>query len=44
MPFLRPIQWKHSHADPIWPDGTFYDVKKGKKILRAVENKMAATE
>jgi hypothetical protein len=18
-----PIQWHHSHADPIWPDGTF---------------------
>ncbi len=23
MSFLRPIQWYHSHADPIWPDGTF---------------------
>ncbi len=23
MTFLRPIQWGHSHADPIWPDGTF---------------------
>ena len=23
MCFLRPIQWYHSHADPIWPDGTF---------------------
>ncbi len=22
MCFLRPIQWYHSHADPIWPDGT----------------------
>ncbi len=21
MTFLRPIQWYHSHADPIWPDG-----------------------
>jgi hypothetical protein len=21
--FLRPIQWYHSHADLIWPDGTF---------------------
>jgi hypothetical protein len=23
MTFFRPIQWYHSHADPIWPDGTF---------------------
>ncbi len=23
MSFLRPIQWYHSQADPIWPDGTF---------------------
>ncbi len=23
MYFLRPIQWYHSHADPIWLDGTF---------------------
>jgi hypothetical protein len=23
MPFSRHIQWYHSHADPIWPDGTF---------------------
>jgi hypothetical protein len=23
MSFLRPIQWYHSHVDPIWPDGTF---------------------
>ncbi len=23
MSFPRPIQWYHSHADPIWPDGTF---------------------
>jgi hypothetical protein len=23
MSFLRAIQWFHSHADPIWPDGTF---------------------
>ncbi len=21
MSFSRPIQWFHSHADPIWPDG-----------------------
>jgi hypothetical protein len=23
MSFSRPIQLYHSHADPIWPDGTF---------------------
>jgi hypothetical protein len=23
MSFLRAFQWYHSHADPIWPDGTF---------------------
>ncbi len=23
MSFSRPIQWYHSHAVPIWPDGTF---------------------
>jgi hypothetical protein len=23
MSFLRPIQWYQSHADPVWPDGTF---------------------
>ncbi len=23
MSFSRPIQWYHSYADPIWPDGTF---------------------
>jgi hypothetical protein len=22
MSFSRPIQWYHSHTDPIWPDGT----------------------
>jgi hypothetical protein len=29
MSFSRPIQWYHSQADPIWPDGTF----KGKIIF-----------
>jgi hypothetical protein len=24
--FLRPVQWYHSHVDPIWPDGTFNDL------------------
>ncbi len=23
MSFLGPIKWYHSHADSIWPDGTF---------------------
>ncbi len=23
MSFSRPIQWYHSHAGPIWLDGTF---------------------
>ncbi len=23
MSFLRPIQWYHSHVDPVWLDGTF---------------------
>jgi hypothetical protein len=23
MIFSMPIQWYHSHVDPIWPDGTF---------------------
>ena len=23
MSFSRPIQWYHSHAGLIWPDGTF---------------------
>jgi hypothetical protein len=27
MSFLRPMQWFHSHADPIWPDGTFKSMK-----------------
>ncbi len=22
MSLSRPIQWYHSHADPVWPDGT----------------------
>jgi hypothetical protein len=27
MSFSRPIQWYHSHADPIWLDGTFKSVE-----------------
>jgi hypothetical protein len=23
MSYSRPFQWYHSHADTIWPDGTF---------------------
>jgi hypothetical protein len=30
MSFPRPIKWFHSHADPIWPDGTF---NKSAKLL-----------
>ncbi len=26
MSFSRPFQWYHSHADPIWPDGTFKQI------------------
>jgi hypothetical protein len=29
MSFSRPIQWYHSHADPIWPEGTFKSKTKG---------------
>jgi hypothetical protein len=28
MFFSRPIHCYHSHADPIWPDGTFIKVQK----------------
>jgi hypothetical protein len=27
MFFSKPIQWYQSHADPIWPDGTFKSVQ-----------------
>jgi hypothetical protein len=27
MSFLMPIQWYHSHVDPIWQDGTFKEPK-----------------
>jgi hypothetical protein len=27
MPFPMPIQWYHSHVDPIWPDNTFKEPK-----------------
>jgi hypothetical protein len=30
MSLSRPIQWYHSHADPIWPDGTFKERRKSK--------------
>ncbi len=26
MTFLRHIQWHRSHADPIWPVGTFNEI------------------
>jgi hypothetical protein len=28
MSFLRPIQWYHSQADPIWTDGTLKEENK----------------
>ncbi len=34
MSFSRPIQWFHSHADPIWPDGTFKGASTKRPILR----------
>ncbi len=35
MSFSRPIQWYHSHADTIWPDGSFnsYTDKKENQIF-----------
>ncbi len=36
MSFWRPIQWYHSHADPIWPDSTFHelpDTEHGVNVL-----------
>jgi hypothetical protein len=26
MSFSTPIQWFHSHEDPVWPDSTFKEV------------------
>ncbi len=31
MSFSRPFQWYHSHANLIWPDGTFNTVLKSTK-------------
>ncbi len=28
MFFSRPIQWYHSHVDPIWPEGNFQGFSK----------------
>ncbi len=36
MSFSRPIQWYHSHADPIWPDGTFKPERKEMKTCSTV--------
>ncbi len=33
MSFLRPIQWYHSQADPIWPDGTLKNKYKALSTL-----------
>ncbi len=35
MSFLRPIQLYHSHADPIWPDGTFNQMFPSVKLRQA---------
>jgi hypothetical protein len=36
MSFSMPIQWFHSHEDPIWPEGTFninlFDVYSAKIV------------
>ncbi len=34
MFFSRPIQWYHSHADPIWLDGTLKQGKENDDILK----------
>ncbi len=40
MYFLRPIQWYHSYADPIWEDGTFkfihHTIFKVISVLRVI--------
>jgi hypothetical protein len=33
MFFSRPIQWYHSHADSIWPDGTFKMIKSMLSVI-----------
>ena len=33
MSFSRPIQWYHSHADPIWPDGVRHVTGTGSGLL-----------
>jgi hypothetical protein len=35
MSFPRLFQWNHSHADPIWPDGTF---NERSAVLEVVPN------
>ncbi len=39
MAFSRPIQWYHSHADPIWPDGTF-NCRRGSHILFLIRSEI----
>ncbi len=41
MSFSRPMQWYHSHADPIWPDGTFthfFSFSLNRQYCRLVED------
>jgi hypothetical protein len=35
MFFSRPIQWYHSHADPIWPDSTlaWHEINALRRII-----------
>ncbi len=42
MSFARPIQWYHSHVDPIWPNGrgcaadfSLLNLPKGKSLGRS---------
>jgi hypothetical protein len=52
MSFSRPFQWYHSHADPIWPDGTFNpilrrlvkDIETGEDLAVKLEPQLAKAE
>ncbi len=35
MSFSRPIQWYHSHVDPIWPDGALNAIGKSRLNMYA---------
>ncbi len=38
MSFSRSIQWYHTHADPIWPDGTFKERQNKIRYIRCGNN------